>query len=136
MFPSLARKYLLSLALLPLALAIVAGSFVASGTAQGASSQPYYSAPARLLVPLDTPTPTATPSPTDTPVCQVQRPSTDVPKSIPDGQSGGVNSTLVITNITTISDVDLVGLNINHGFIHDIRVRLTSPQGTQVLLIN
>src|SRR3954452_22795296 len=118
MFPSLARKYLLSLVLVPLALAIVASSSAASDAGQGAGRRTYYSAPARLLVPLDTPTPTATPSPTHTPVCQVQVASTDVPKNIPDGQSGGVNSTLVISNITTISDIDLVGLNINHSFIH------------------
>src|SRR5204863_7441496 len=85
--------------------------------------------------PTDTPTATNTPSPTatNTPVCQVSAMSTDVPKSIPD--SFVAQSTLNMTGIGTISDIDLVGLNISHTSISDLEVDLTSPDNTTVALI-
>lgn len=78
--------------------------------------------------------------------------STDVPKAIPD--NGQVTSQL--TNNTanlnatdteqtlgldaivagTITDLDLVGLNVTHTYIGDLEIRLTSPAGTSVLLVN
>src|SRR4051812_15658284 len=143
------RKHLFGLVLLPACFAILAGlgATQATGIAfGGGTSHHSTAAPLHMQGPqsgtLDTPndtptiTATATPAATGTPVCQVQVASTDVPKNIPDSRAAGIDSTLVISNINTISDIDLTGLKINHNFIHDIRVKLTSPAGTQVLLIN
>src|SRR5262249_34105402 len=64
--------------------------------------------------------------------------STDVPKPIPDfanGVQGLVTSTLNISGIGTISDINLVGLVISHTYIQDLRVTLRAPNNTQVRLI-
>src|SRR5439155_16072109 len=55
-------------------------------------------------------------------------------KAIPDQAS--VISTLTIGGISSIADIDLVGLVISHTYIGDLRVSLTSPNNTTVILIN
>lgn len=64
--------------------------------------------------------------------------STDVPKAIPDyaGTPGVVTSTINVSGYTgLLSDVNAT-LNISHTFDSDLIVKLTSPQGTEVTLIN
>ena len=64
--------------------------------------------------------------------------SNDVPKTISATGTPTVSSTLVIPAAlgVTITDVNVVGLDIAHSFINDVTVRLTSPTGTQVVLFN
>ena len=63
--------------------------------------------------------------------------STDVPKNIPDNDPNGVTSVLTVPGGTgALTDLDLVGLNITHTFIGDVRVSLRSPAGMTVILIN
>jgi subtilisin-like proprotein convertase family protein len=82
-------------------------------------------------------TQTRTPSPTATACAVSAFTSTDVPKSIPDNIAAGVNSTLVVSaGVGTITNVDLTGLNITHTWIGDLIVKLTSPGGTTVVLVN
>lgn len=79
-------------------------------------------------------TPTATPFP-----CLITTVSTDVPKSIPDfsnGSPGVVTSTLNVSYVGSINDLDLIGLAISHTWIGDLRVSLTSPANTTVILID
>jgi len=68
----------------------------------------------------------------------VTQPSTDVPKTIPDGPAPGVtasiNSTLNFTTAGTITDADMT-FTITHTFDADIELRLTRPGGTPVLII-
>lgn len=92
-----------------------------------------------LNPPTNTPTRTATSTgtPTATPCAgpPVTYTSSNVPRPIPD--QGTVTSTLTIAaNPGPIGDLDLVGLNINHTYIHDLRISLTSPQNTTVVLVN
>lgn len=64
--------------------------------------------------------------------------STDVPKVIPDYivNPGVVTSTLNVSGFTgTLSDLTAT-LNITHSFDSDLIVKLKSPQGTEVTLIN
>jgi subtilisin-like proprotein convertase family protein len=69
--------------------------------------------------------------------CTTTFPSTDVPKTIPDNSAAGVNSTVVIpAGYGTVVDVDLVGLNVTHTRINDLIVKLTSPGGPTITLIN
>ena len=59
--------------------------------------------------------------------------ATNVPITIPT-TSATVNSTLAISDILTLSDVN-VTLNIAHTWVNDITVTLISPAGTQVKLV-
>ncbi len=51
--------------------------------------------------------------------------------SIPDNDPNGVSSTINISNSFTISDLNL-HVDISHTYIQDLRIKLTSPQGTEV----
>jgi subtilisin family serine protease len=83
--------------------------------------------------PTATPTRTATPTPCIGPPTSYT--STDVPHPIPDG--GIAVSTLTISgNPGPIADLDLVGLDITHTWISDLRISLTSPQNTTVVLVD
>ncbi|MEZ4359016.1 MAG: S8 family serine peptidase [Kofleriaceae bacterium] len=62
-------------------------------------------------------------------------PSTDTPIAIPDNNLTGINSTLNVQAAIALQEVQ-VELNITHTFIGDLRVTLTSPTGTQVVLHN
>ncbi|NLF29331.1 MAG: hypothetical protein GX591_00420 [Planctomycetes bacterium] len=59
--------------------------------------------------------------------------STDVPKPIADNAT--ITSTLTVTDNFCIADVN-VPVNISHTYIGDLRITLTSPQGTVVTLHN
>ena len=61
--------------------------------------------------------------------------SGDVPKSIPDNNSTGVTSTLVLNDGHSIQDLQ-VTVNITHTYIGDLVVSLISPSGTEVTLSN
>ncbi|MDO1501936.1 thrombospondin type 3 repeat-containing protein [Winogradskyella maritima] len=61
---------------------------------------------------------------------------TDSPAlAIPDGDPEGVTTTVLITEATVINDVNLT-LNITHTWVSDLIIRLTSPSGTTVELVN
>ncbi len=62
--------------------------------------------------------------------------STDVPVSIPTTVAT-ITSTLIIPGCGgTISDLNVLGLNIAHTWIDDLVIDLTSPEGTTVRLMN
>jgi len=62
--------------------------------------------------------------------------SVDVPKTIPDNNSTGVNSTLSIGAAGTIGDVDMRLISLTHTYDGDLVMKLTSPTGTSLTLIN
>lgn len=62
--------------------------------------------------------------------------SVDVPKSIPDNNSAGVNSTLSIGAAGTIGDVDVRLTSLTHTYDSDLVISLASPAGTSLTLIN
>lgn len=74
--------------------------------------------------------PTATPGSG----CQGTYVSADVPKTIPD--QGTVISTLALGDGGTIADIAVTGLTVSHTYASDLRVFLTSPQGTRVELFS
>ncbi len=59
--------------------------------------------------------------------------STDVPQAIPDGNTNGANSDLMVNNVSTITDIN-VTVNITHTWVSDLTLTLTSPVGTSVVL--
>ncbi|HDS09336.1 MAG TPA: hypothetical protein ENN73_03825, partial [Firmicutes bacterium] len=61
--------------------------------------------------------------------------STDTPKAIPDNNTTGITSIINLSNIGTITDVN-VYLNISHTYKGDLKVSLTSPEGTEIMLHN
>ncbi len=61
--------------------------------------------------------------------------SGDVPKAIPDNNSSGVTSTLVLNDGTDIQNLQ-VTVDISHTYIGDLIVSLISPAGTEVILHN
>ena len=62
--------------------------------------------------------------------------STDVPKAIPDGNAAGVTSTLSIATPGIIKDVNVRIASLTHPFVGDLRLQITAPDGTTVLLAN
>ncbi|HMO61764.1 MAG TPA: zinc-dependent metalloprotease family protein [Ferruginibacter sp.] len=64
--------------------------------------------------------------------------STDVPKTISATGTPTVVSTLTVPAAmgATITDINVVGLNISHSYIADLTVTLTSPTNTSVVLFN
>jgi subtilisin-like proprotein convertase family protein len=64
--------------------------------------------------------------------------SNDVPKTISASGTPTITSTLVIPAAlgVTITDVNVVGLNITHSYINDLTVKIKSPSGTEVTLFN
>jgi subtilisin-like proprotein convertase family protein len=62
--------------------------------------------------------------------------STDVPKTI--GLAGNifVNSTVSPTGTATITDVDVLNVNITHSYVSDLTVSLIHPDNTTALLID
>jgi subtilisin-like proprotein convertase family protein len=63
-------------------------------------------------------------------------PSNDVPKTISASGTPTVTSTLNIGASGSITDVNLLNLNISHTWINDLVVKLKSPTGTEITLIN
>lgn len=64
--------------------------------------------------------------------------SLEVPLTISSSGTPIINSTVTIPGAqgVNISDLDLVGLTFTHSYISDLRVRLTSPTGTVVTVVN
>jgi subtilisin-like proprotein convertase family protein len=60
--------------------------------------------------------------------------STNVPVAIPTTANVTVNSTLIVPDNITLSDVN-VNLNITHTWVNDMTITLISPAGTQVQLV-
>ena len=61
--------------------------------------------------------------------------SIDVPKIIPDDDDGGITSELVVPDSFVIDDLDLILDELLHESVSDLRIELTSPFGTTVVLI-
>lgn len=62
--------------------------------------------------------------------------SANVPVTIPN-QIATITSTLTIDALDSVTINDLnVQLNISHSYVSDLNVKLTSPNGTQVVLVN
>ncbi len=53
---------------------------------------------------------------------------------IPDNNPGGISATMNVPDHINISDVDLL-ININHNYIGDLRIVLTSPSEEEVVLV-
>lgn len=71
-------------------------------------------------------------------VCSIEHlRSSDVPKPIPDG-AASASSVIEVPAAPGLylTDVEVEGLSITHPWIGDLRVSLTSPTGTTVLLID
>ena len=62
--------------------------------------------------------------------------STDVPKTIPSSGTPTVTSTLAIPISGTITDVNVLNLDIDHTYISDLVVKLKSPANTERTLLN
>jgi len=62
------------------------------------------------------------------------RTSSDVPKSIPDNNSAGVTSTLNVPTAGRIKDLDVRISGITHTWVGDLKLELTGPDGTTVVL--
>ncbi len=62
--------------------------------------------------------------------------SADVPKAISASGMPIVTSTLNIPASGTINDLNVVGLDIDHTWINDLRVKLKSPANTERFLLN
>ena len=61
--------------------------------------------------------------------------STDVPQVI-STSAVTVTSTLTISGVGILSDVNLIDLDIKHTYVSDLTIKLTSPQGTEVTIMN
>jgi len=53
---------------------------------------------------------------------------------IPDDNSSGIIAVIAVDKVIEITDVDVV-LNVNHSYIGDLKVSLTSPEGVVVVLV-
>lgn len=62
--------------------------------------------------------------------------STDIPVTIPQNGSPVVSSTINIQTTGKIDDVNVNNIDISHTWISDIRIELTSPEGTTIELMN
>ncbi len=60
----------------------------------------------------------------------------DLPKNIPSAETGTVSSFINISESGTITDLNILDLNITHSYINDLVITLESPEGTVVSLIN
>ena len=62
--------------------------------------------------------------------------STDTPIGIPDDQTATITSTITVAEFGTVTDINVLALDILHDYIGDISITLTSPSGTVVQLRN
>jgi subtilisin-like proprotein convertase family protein len=62
--------------------------------------------------------------------------SVDLPITISDSGTPTVTSTLNFPNAGTITDIEVLGLDIDHTRIGHLRVKLKSPSGTERILLN
>lgn len=61
--------------------------------------------------------------------------SANVPVVISDGAPADYTSTIQVPNSGTITDVDVLGVQVQHSYIGDMRVQLRSPTGTLRTLV-
>lgn len=61
--------------------------------------------------------------------------SADVPKPISPNGTPTVTSILNVTTSGLIDDINVIGLNINHTWVGDLSIELTSPSGTKITLM-
>ncbi|MEX0992837.1 MAG: S8 family serine peptidase, partial [Solirubrobacterales bacterium] len=66
----------------------------------------------------------------------VTRNSTDVPKAIPDGNTTGVTSDLVVSQSGIIKDVNVRVDQITHTWDGDLKIELIAPDSTTIQLVN
>ncbi|MEO1257971.1 MAG: T9SS type A sorting domain-containing protein [Bacteroidota bacterium] len=62
--------------------------------------------------------------------------STDVPVQIPSSGAPVVTSTIEVTTSGIIDDINVNNIVINHSWVSDLRLELTSPQGKTIELMN
>ena len=62
--------------------------------------------------------------------------STDTPIGIPDDATSTITSTITVAEFGTVTDINVLALDILHDYIGDISITLTSPSGTVVQLRN
>lgn len=62
--------------------------------------------------------------------------STDIPKVISSSAATTITSTIEITNTNTITDLNIINLDISHTYINDLKIKLTSPSNTTVVVFN
>ncbi|MEM6347732.1 MAG: proprotein convertase P-domain-containing protein [Bacteroidota bacterium] len=62
--------------------------------------------------------------------------SSDVPKVIPSSGFNTITSTIVVTENGFIEDLNLRNLNIDHTWVGDLVITLTSPQNKEVILLD
>ncbi len=62
--------------------------------------------------------------------------SPNVPVTIPSSGTPTVTSTLTISDAGTIDDVNVLNLDISHTWINDLIIKLKSPAGTEITLID
>ncbi|HEV3378393.1 MAG TPA: S8 family serine peptidase [Thermoleophilaceae bacterium] len=72
--------------------------------------------------------------PTGYPGTPTPQSSSNVPRSIPDDSSAGVASTLSVPNPGLVKDVDVSISRITHGWVGDLSIQITGPDGTTVKL--
>lgn len=61
--------------------------------------------------------------------------SVDLPKDIPLNVAS-ITSTLNFPNAGTITDIEVYNLDVDHTYINDLRIKLRSPSGTELILLN
>ncbi len=62
--------------------------------------------------------------------------SSNVPVSIPSSTPVTVTSTLTVSEVGTITDVNIMGMDISHTYIDDLIIKLQGPDGTSVTVLN
>ncbi|MFT4972574.1 MAG: subtilisin-like proprotein convertase family protein [Saprospiraceae bacterium] len=62
--------------------------------------------------------------------------ATDIPVEISDGPANIITSTLEVMTSGLIDDLNIFDLNIDHTYIGDLAVTLTSPEGTTIELVS
>ena len=70
-----------------------------------------------------------------TPGTTVTLPSSDTPISIPDNNTTGVTSTLSVGTNLTLTDVNVL-VQMTHTYVGDMFIKLRSPLGTEVTLLD
>lgn len=103
-------------------------------------------APSPTPTPVTTPTPVASPSPTGTPIIKVY---TGPVVAIPDNAAAGVNIPMNVSGVGRIADMNFridgsagssdpgsATVGLNHSWIGDVTIKLTSPSGTTVTVFD
>jgi PKD repeat protein len=60
--------------------------------------------------------------------------ATDVPKAIPDGSTTGATSSITVTGSGRVADLNVTIGRIDHTWLGDLKIELTGPDGTTVML--